>query len=238
MKMAIALLTLLSCTAVRYKNTTEIPVVSYQNTGVIRFFLPDLPPWVSLSSEGKCFLPHQRRFMDFQSIHEQYQLTHLEMIELQLQFNEKWRTLFTNNPAAIVSAQEESQLFYETLERVRAGVRRLKYPQLPGTYSVFWKEGKVQGYFKENSFLFSLCQTTQELESYLESADHQGYVPIPIGYDALTIFSDNQWSKNPYFSFSPFLIGTEAVKLETEELILPSEFIDLKIENKKNINKR
>jgi hypothetical protein len=138
--------------------------------------------------------------MDFKKIHQNYQLSYSEMIELQAQFNDRLEKYFRSVAVRFLKPVEEASLFANTLEQVRGGVRLLKIPASVKEVDVIWLESfsvealknlAQSGRFDEHlPILFSSCQNRQSLTQWVTGTDldNVGFYLLPNEY--LSPFSD------------------------------------------------
>ncbi len=194
----------------------------FQTAGVEQFFLPEPPTWKQFSQNGECYYPHKKVALDFSRLHSTYNLTLNQLIELQVQYYEKLNEAGTSSYKKSLTPQEEAQLFYEVLERVRAGVKRIKVPSLL-TVRLIWKESKNVLKFTSDDVLVSLCLSTLELEHWLEKNYPDQDHPYLIGHEALTAYSESflLQPKEVYLWSGLF---DPQIKLVTPHLYTPTEF--------------
>ncbi len=183
---SLVLLLLISCGGGEVRRDSEN--VPYRTSGVEQFFLPELPTWTNFSSSGQCFKSSSFHYLDFSKLSSQYQLSYVEMIELQAQYNERIENYFRSTAVRFLKPVEEASFFSNTLEQVRGGVRHIKLPKVTDV-DVIWIDSFLQenkmselkkmmeaGRFNENlPLLFSSCLSHQGLvqlvaENNLEDA--------------------------------------------------------------------
>ena len=171
----LALLTLISCAGSELKQNIDSSA-SYRTSGAEQFFLPELPKWANFSSEGRCFKANSFTYLNFQKIKEAYQISYLEMIELQAQYNERLENYFRSTAVRFVKPMEEASFFSNTLEQVKGGVRSLKLPPVLEV-EVIWLESftaaEIKKIVRSEKFnqklpiLFSSCHSKQSLSQWI-----------------------------------------------------------------------
>jgi hypothetical protein len=196
--------------------------MSFQTAGVEQYFLPEPPAWMNFSQNGECYFNNRRIYLDFSRLHSTYQLTLAELIEFQVQINEKFNQSRKHISAERVTPREEAHLFYEVLERVRGGVKRLKLPTAMST-RIIWKESKIPQKILGSDILASLCMSTSELEAWLEKTYPEGEHPYVLGGEALSVYQAN-FLMQPFHRFLWEGLFDPSVKLTTPHLYLPAEF--------------
>jgi hypothetical protein len=175
----LALLVLLSSCSFGYVKQ-DLETTSYSTSGMEQFFLPELPNWANYSELGRCYKSSSFQYMDFSRLSANYELSYAEMVELQGQFNERREHYFSTTAHKFLKPVEESSLFSNTLEQVRAGVRVFKIPST-AEVEVVWLEGFLQqnkleelkGVIKSGRFderppiLFSSCLSRHRLQKWV-----------------------------------------------------------------------
>jgi hypothetical protein len=193
------LLILISCGSqpIKQQNSDLI----YQSSGTEQFFLPELPTWANFSQEGQCYRSSSNRYLDFKKIHQVYQLSYLEMVELQAQFNDVLEKYFRSAAVRFLKPVEEASMFTNTLEKVRGEVRLLKIPASVKKVDIIWLEsfeiGVLQKMAQDGKFdeglpiLFSSCHNRQSLYQWITAngLDQVGFYLLPSEY--LTPFNDS-----------------------------------------------
>jgi len=192
------LLILISCGSqpIKQQNSDLI----YQTSGTEQFFLAELPIWANFSQEGQCYRSSSNRYLDFKKIHQVYQLSYIEMVELQAQFNDTLEKYFRSAAVRFLKPMEEASMFTNTLEKVRGGVRLLKIPSSVKKVDIIWLEsfevGALQKMVQDGKFdeelpiLFSSCHNRQSLYQWITAngLDQVGFHLLPSEY--LTPFTD------------------------------------------------
>lgn len=153
---------------------------AYQGVGIEQFFLPELPAWVNGSVGLQCKRSLTVRYLDYVALEKMHALTFLQSLELQTQFNRKFKERYA---AAVVglSPQEEAVLFMESLEQVKGGLRELKFPASPKTHLVLIDSFKSDPKVKERLVelaergdpvvLVSFCDDALGLEAWVTSLE-------------------------------------------------------------------
>ena len=170
----LALLALISCSSSGFKK--NIDANSFRTSGVEQFFLPELAPWANASQEGGCFKTSSFNYLNFPKLQEAYQLTYLQMIELQAQYNERLENYFRSTAVRFLKPMEEASFFSNTLEQVRGGIRSLKLPPVKEV-EVIWLESyapqelkklsKSERFSERLPILFSSCHSKQSLTQWI-----------------------------------------------------------------------
>lgn len=141
---SLLLLSLISCSSVEEKkNTSSTLDHPYRTSGVEQFFLPELPGWANSSESGACFKSNSFQYLDFAKVNANYQLSYVEMLELQAQYNKRREDYFRSTAYRFLKPVEEASFFNNTLQEVRGGVRLLQVPEVP-VVDLVWLESFLQ----------------------------------------------------------------------------------------------
>lgn len=167
----------------------------FQSAGHEQFFLPELPYWSNGSVSARCHRAFSVRFMDYTSLEKVHGLDFVQRVELQTQFNLKWRARFAGKTALILTPQEEATLFLETLAQVKAGLRELRFPPEVKVNIVWWDTLITKKNFKRwltnlanqgNAVvLTSLCEGSDTLEQWIETQGLDGQGLFAFGAESL-----------------------------------------------------
>lgn len=174
----LVLLTLLSCSSGEERH--EIKDAPYHTSGVEQFFLTELPTWANVSESGSCVKSSSFQYLDFSKVAATYQLSYVEMLELQGQYNQRREDYFRSTAMKFLKPVEEASFFSNTLEQVRGGVRNFKLPQVPQV-DIVWLEGfqskgaieelkkltRTDGFTENLPLLFSSCLSKQRLTQWI-----------------------------------------------------------------------
>jgi hypothetical protein len=209
----LALLTLISCSSSGFKK--NIDATSFRTSGVEQFFLPELPPWANTSSDGGCFKTSSFIYLNFPKLKEAFQLTYLQMIELQAQYNERLENYYRSTAVRFLKPMEEASFFSNTLEQVRGGIRSMKLPPVREV-EVIWLESfepqelkklvRSEKFSEKLPILFSSCHSKQSLTQWIAQEELE-----EAGFYTLTA----EWL-NPYNSLSELKTG---LRLELAEIL-------------------
>jgi hypothetical protein len=175
MKYLIGLLLLASCTT---PSIMKLPSEPYQTAGTEQFFLPELPTWANGSLSANCARDVSVRYLDHGPIEKLHALDFISRVELQTQFNRKWKQRYSSTTHAI-TPQEEAVLFLETLELVKSGLKELRFPAQGPLHVVWWDQlkdrARAQSWLMNLAnqgnpiVLVSLCTDSDGLDRWIEA---------------------------------------------------------------------
>lgn len=186
----ILLFTLIGC-ATNQENFRRRNVDEYfTSSGVVQYFLPDLPAWADTVSSMQCRRENSVRFFDFEKMNSSFGLSYVQMLQMQLAFNiERSQTRGAN----ALALTEEERLFYAISERVQAGIVPFKVPVFKRlhvvlvdpyvkaeVYSDFFKLINSKEFANGLPIFASLCFNDATVRAFLEKAGFKGsYEVIP-----------------------------------------------------------
>jgi hypothetical protein len=171
-------LVLLALTACTSSSEVKFPQgTAYQGAGHEQFFLPELPSWANGSVGASCRRDFSVRYLDYQALGKVHGLDFRQRVELQSQFNLKWRERFANKPSLVLTPQEESVMFMEVLGQVKGGIKEFRFPAGATFQLVWWDSLKDKKDFKpwlrllsdrgDAVVLVSVCADTDALETWV-----------------------------------------------------------------------
>lgn len=224
------LLSLISCSSSEVKSNerNSSSPEPYRSSGVEQYFLPELPGWANSSESGGCFKSNSFQYLDFAKVNGNYQLSYVQMLELQAQYNKRREDYFRSTAYRFLKPVEEASFFNNTLQEVRGGVRLLQIPQEP-VIDLIWLESFLQhekglelltqmsasGKFDDRpTVLFSSCLSYMRLNQWLMESGLDN-----VGFYILSA----EWL-TPYSS--EFTL-TSGMKVELNQIIGPQAVINL-----------
>jgi hypothetical protein len=176
------LLSLISCGSGEVKKNMND--VTYQTSGVEKYFLAELPAWANFSETGSCFKSSSFTYLDLPKVSGAFGLSYLEMLELQAQYNDRVETYFRSTTARFLKPVEQAGIFSNTLEQVKGGVRQLRLPDAREV-DLIWldsfiqknKMNELKKMAKEGKFfdrlpvVVSTCLSRQEMEKWVSESN-------------------------------------------------------------------
>tara|TARA_R110002049_G_scaffold121492_1_gene276225 strand:+ start:623 stop:1357 length:735 start_codon:yes stop_codon:yes gene_type:complete len=98
----------------------------FTGSGVVQYFLPDLPVWAETVSSLGCHRESSVRFFDLNKLSQSFGLDYQQSIQFQISFNIDRAQRSLSNGLSLV---EEERLFYSVSERIQAGIMPFKIPK-------------------------------------------------------------------------------------------------------------
>ena len=196
MKLFLLLVLLAGCSSSSTEPFPEQASRPFQTGGHEQFFLAELPHWANGSVRGNCARSLSVRYLDFSALERVHGLNFKQSLELQAQFNLKWRRRFVGQKLLSLTPQEEASMFLETLAQVKAGLQEFRFPASPKINLVWW-ESIVNMPKLKNSWmnvlnqghpvvLVSVCDDSDTIESWLEKEKLDGAGFFVFGAEVLT----------------------------------------------------
>ena len=179
-----------SCSTPSGSDYTSTP---YQSGGVEQFWLAELPTWANGNVSAQCSRDFSARFVNHESLKNIHGLDYKQRVELQAHFNRKLRQKYGNR---LLTPREESALFLDSMEQVKAGINEFNYPKRGHTHLVWWdqihkKAASVQWLRKlaqsgDPIVLLSLCLDTAQLDEWVETSELSDTGLFSFGFESLT----------------------------------------------------
>ena len=192
MKYGLLILLLAACTSA--PRPVEIGPLPYQSGGTEQFFLPELPTWANGSLSAQCARTFSVRFLDHGPLEKIHALTFNQRVELQTQFNRKWKERYAAGTGSL-TPQEEAVLFLESLEQVKGGLKDLRFPANLPLNVVWWDPIQSKPFTKawlqnlgnqgNPVVLISLCTDVAGIEAWITKQDLGEYSFFSMGAESL-----------------------------------------------------
>jgi hypothetical protein len=107
------------------RNTEEY----FANTGVVQYFLPDLPAWANNSVAGKCSRSSSIRYFNLKSVRDSYSLNYERALQFQLMYNKFVKAAKYSASVNHINIKEEEKIFSTVADRVGSGIKSFKTPK-------------------------------------------------------------------------------------------------------------
>lgn len=212
MKYGFLLFFLVACSGA--PNTIDLGPMPYQSGGTEQFFLPELPTWANGSLSAQCARTFSVRFLDHGPLEKIHALTFVQRVELQTQFNRKWKERYAAGSASL-TPQEEAVLFLEALEQVKGGLKDLRFPTNLPLHIVWWDNIQNEKYTKawlqnlgnqgNPVVLVSLCTDVVGIEAWIAANGLEEYSFFSMGAESLgPTAMDNSTKAGPMMPLDAF----------------------------------
>lgn len=137
----VALLFTLGCTSsqvVGLKGFEHRPKDAYyQNSGVIQYFLSELPAWANTYPDGGCHRDVSIRYFNMKSLRESYRYTYSDSLQFQYLYNQLIFEKARGSSLSELRPQDEELIFFEASNRIQSGFYPFKKPEFERV-SLIW----------------------------------------------------------------------------------------------------
>lgn len=192
--------------------------VYFTSGGAARFFLPELPAWANTSSTGQCHRSQVIRYLDYNSLKQEYAFLYEQSVQTQSMLNREFESFKKKYKRPALSLWEEEKIFYQTIKLIQGGVQSFKASTFEQIHLVWLDDllkekidsGKFRKIIQKNNILqgfpvfVSLCMSSQELDSFLQQMNLDASYDV-IGSDMFSYFnSQNKADSSESLDFSVF----------------------------------
>ena len=171
-----------ACATNEDKNFERVDVKKYYRpSGMIKYFLPDAPNWKNTSYEANCTRSGVHKSLHIENVMGSFGLSYEQAIQMQYLYNVKHRSAVLKKNGS-PSLKEEEALFFEALDKIKAGQKVFQKPVFKRV-NLVWVDGLLEKNGKElkqlmnrNSFmqgrplLISMCLNRAQLINKLKAA--------------------------------------------------------------------
>jgi hypothetical protein len=210
----------------------------FVGTGVVRYFLPDIPAWANFSSAGLCQRQTTFRFFDLPLLRGSFSLEYEQAVQLQLGFNQSMRETLKKNHVDHIPFKDEEELFFAETEKIHAGIRTFRKPKYKRVHLI-WIDHLLDGRGKQrlkrlmnssemdlgHPVFVSICLSRHEMYSLLKEIQLLNRNIRLISFDLFSPY-DSENKKRPYFSLNFEMLFDKKQKFYfyTTKNILPPHF--------------
>lgn len=151
----------------------------YAQTGIEKYFLPDVPAWANFDQSAGCFRKTGIRFFNIDALMKSYALTYDQSLQVQASFNEEYLRFKKSDKLKIPTLKEEELLFYKVSEKVSSKIFFFDPPTFK-RINLIWldevagdekKTRKLKAFLNSSTMdtglpvLVSFCMTRDEVEA-------------------------------------------------------------------------
>lgn len=224
MKYFILLFILIGCTTTEEELQRRNVGEYFTGSGVVQYFLPDLPSWADTIASLSCTREASVRFFDLNKLRQSFGLDYQQGIQFQLSFNIDRALRSSENSQSLI---EEERLFYSVSERVQAGIVPFKMPTFKKINLIVIdlammddaKASSLKSLLKSPEFqsaypvFVSLCFSDMKTRDFLTKINYLGeYSILPMS--ALSPFNkDGQLQPIPMMNLKEFFGSDKNIKL-------------------------
>lgn len=187
----------------------------FMGSGVVQYFLPDLPKWANVSQTASCHREVSPRFLDFKKMNESFSLSYEQLLQFQYSYNMKAEKFKRRFQSAALLLKDEERLFYETSDQIQGDIVPFRKPKFKRVHLIWVDDAlaneeslkglrdfmKTQVATLGHPVFLSLCLSHSELEKFLiqNKLDPQSSRLIP--FEMFSPYG-NDFKLNTYFSLN------------------------------------
>jgi len=183
----------------------------FSGSGVVRYFLSDLPDWANFSQTAACQRSISPRYFNVTTLLKSYDYTYEQSVQLQYMFNVEMNKLKQRTEAKFLPFSDEEKLFFTLTDKIQADIRTFRPPTFKRV-NLIWMDPLLKSAEGQKSLakllrssdmdlghpvLISMCLNHFEMEKFLSS---KGMLNRNVRYI-------------PYEMFSPYTKTGEKVPL-------------------------
>lgn len=187
----------------------------FNSSGVVRYFLSDLPDWANFSQTAACHRSLSPRYFNISTLLKSYSYKYEQAVQLQYMFNVEANKLKKKTEAEFLPFADEEKLFFTLTDKIQAEIRTFRVPKYKRV-NLIWidpllksDKGQDQIVALLNSsdmdlghpVMVSMCLNHFEFESFL---GRKGMLNKNVRYIPYEMFSpfDSNGEKQPLFQIN------------------------------------
>lgn len=192
----------------------------FVSTGVVRYFLPEIPYWANFSEAASCRREKSIKYLDLKMVRGSLSLGYEEAIQLQLMLNTMIFDLKKEQHISHIPFKEEERLFFKASDRIQAGIKTFRAPSFKRIHLIwvdpFLKStGPLKKLMKRSSVglghpvFVSLCLTRRSFESWMVKNGFQNKNIRLLSYEMLSPYNLKGELDTKYHIFVDEIFGKE-----------------------------
>ena len=109
----------------------------YQSSGIMKYFLTQLPDWANFSTSGRCKRSTRVRYMHLKNLRKSFYLSYEQAIQFQYMHNMEYQKLKLNSGSELLMLKDEEKLFYNVSDKIQANIMAFRKPKFKRVH-VLW----------------------------------------------------------------------------------------------------
>ncbi len=176
----------------------------FVGSGIIKYFLPDLPQWSNFSQTASCKRSSSKRYLDYKNLRESFSLNYEQAVQFQYMFNQEYQRLKQKYKTDFLLLPNEENLFFRISDMVQGNIKEFKKPEFNRVHLVWIdpfinnnEDVKKLKKLMENKIMdeghpvfISLCLDEFEFNLYLEKNELGERNIRVIPYDMFSVFNE------------------------------------------------
>jgi hypothetical protein len=203
------LLLISSCTFLNSGMKSRAIEDYYASTGVVKYFLADIPSWANFDQKAGCYRSNTIRYLNIDALMKSYNLNFSNAIQIQATFSDELAKLTSLNLNKTMNLKDEELLFYKVSETVAGNILFFDPPVFKKINLIYLdevlndpkKEKKLTDFLNSKIMdtgvpvLISFCLTRKDIESR-----YPNYHFKMISAELFSIYNSNGLAA-PYLKF-------------------------------------
>lgn len=155
----------------------------FSSSGVVRYFLSDLPNWANFSQTASCHRSVSARYFNMSTLLKSYGYKYEQAVQLQYMFNVEMNKLKQRTEAEFLPFSDEEKLFFTLTDKIQAEIRTFRVPTFKRV-NLIWIDPLLKSKEEEKRLInllnssvmdsghpvmVSMCLNHFEFEKYLSS---------------------------------------------------------------------
>ncbi|MCO4793620.1 MAG: hypothetical protein KC493_07910 [Bacteriovoracaceae bacterium] len=173
----------------------------FQSSGVIKYFLPDLPDWANSNSTGQCLRKTPVRYFNYKNLVESFALDYHQSVQFQYMYNIESQKLQSEVSVDYLPLKDEEKTFYLVSDKIQAGIYSFIIPKYKRIHLIW-----IDPALSSDRELASLKKL---MRSKRMDLGHPVFVSLCLGTKEMSAFSLKHKFRDgirfiPHTMFSPF----------------------------------
>ena len=211
----------------------------FVGSGVVRYFLPNLPDWANYSPAGACHRDVSARYFDLDKLRSSLSLSYMQAVQFQFMFNVEYEKILFRTKADYMPFKEEEGLFYNISDKIHSNIFYFQIPEFK-RINLIWIDPAIANSKEEESLkmllkhqdmdygvpiFVSLCLGNREMKEYLQHKQFYHRQSNILSFEMFSIF-DPSGEKHPhlYLDFSQLFSAEQELHLYIRGPKVPINF--------------
>lgn len=195
----------IGCTTNSSNRVADLDQV-YQGAGVEQHFLTALPDWANFSRAGACKRDTSIRYLNFETLYQNYSLDYESLVQLQYMFNVKSAEMKEQQGKESLFTTEVNKIFYNSYQLILGGDKQFIAPEFNRVHLVWidpvLKDNKLLKKFKQlmkssqmekgHPVLVSTCLSHRSLSEFILEHNLEQMGTKGISSELFNIYSEKE----------------------------------------------
>jgi hypothetical protein len=172
----------------------------YRPSGMVKYFLPDVPNWNNSSYEANCKRSTSVKYLHLENIMKSFAISYEDAVQVQYLYNIDYMKA-SEKKGGSPSLKEEEAIFFLALDKIKAGQKVFKKPVFKRV-NIVWVDSILKSnpnqlrellvkpsFMQGRPLLISMCSTRKELFSKLRRLNIPFEGSRFITYEMFTFFN-------------------------------------------------